>query len=297
MENELNQTEVSKKNNKLPIIVVLIIGICLMVTSIVMLVLNGGNNSEEKKDNTPAEVKLSDEEKTKLLALIPEATPFSKDKEYSAYGEKKIEVKDMDANWLVYKAMQNVKEKGTCTEELFNLNGICDFTLKVTDVEKAFKDMYGDVKVTYPDVVQDNFLWKCTKKEDLYACSNSGGGYISNAVIDYFGVRGTRSYAKIEKAVKDEKTLTLTVTYARFEFVYDESNDDLQPGDITFRILKFGSGDALVDETILNGKDYYKTDKTFTEQIYNEYKEKLAQYKVTYTIDGSNYLLTSVEPV
>ena len=288
-----------EKKSKLPVILGLVIGLIVIGAAIIFLVLNNGNkeNKEEKKESAPTEVKLTDEEQNKLLGMVPESAPYSKEKLYSPYVEKKVEVKDMDANWLVYNAMKKVTEKGTCTKELFNLNGICDFTLKVSDVEKAFKSLYGEVTITYPEVVQDNALWKCTKSNDLYACSNSGGGFVSNNVIDYFDLYGSRTFTKIDKATKDDKYLYLDVTYARFEFVYDASNSELQAGDITFRILKFGMGDALVDETILNGKDYYKAGQKFTDQIYNEYKDKLAKYKLTYAVDGSNYKLLSVEPV
>ena len=288
---------VEKKNN-LPVIICFVIGIILIVVSLVLLITSGNKDKkEEKKEDASTEIKLTDKEKEKLLSYIPESFPYSKDNHYSAYGEDKILVKDMDTNWLVYTAMQYVTEKGECTTELFNLNGLCDFTLKVSDVEKAIKSIYGNINITYPEKVKNNFLWGCTKKDDLYACSNSGGGYLSNSVTEYFGLYGTRTFAKVESAKKDGNNLVLDVTYARFEFVYDSANDDLKAEDLTFRILKYGVGDALVDDTILSGKDYYNSDKKFIDQIYNEYKDKLAKYKVTYSIDGSNYKLVSVDPV
>ena len=295
--------EEPKKKGKAGLIIFVILLLAAAGFALWFFVLggNGANakkeEKKEEKEDKPVTLKLSDEEAAKIISAVPYATPYSNEDPYSAFDSKKLEVKDMSANWMVYNAMTRVETKGECTTEQFELNGICDFTLKKEDVEKEFKKIYGDVKITFPDNVKDNFLWKCSLDNDVYACSNSGGGYVANNVSTYFNLFGSRNLIKFVKAEKDSKNLYVTVKYAGFEFVYDSNNDQLEPGDVTFRILKYGTGKDLVDETILQGTDFYEEGAKFADKVLAKYEDKLTTYKITYKIDGGNYVLVSTEPV
>ncbi len=302
--------EEQKKKSIVPIIILLLISLVLIGYGVFYLLNNNNNSnnnnnkqeSEKKEDNKEEDklvpVNLNEEEIKKLVNIVPVSEPYSSENEYSAFDNKKVETKDMDVNWLVYKAMIFVTEKGTCTEEQFQLNGLCDFTLKKEDVEKSVKNLY-DASITLPNKVDSNFLFHCTLDNDVYACSNTGGGYVLNNVMIYFDVVGNRTFVKYEKAEKDSKYLYLTVKFAKYEFVYDNQNLYLQPGEITFRIRKYGTGNEVIDETILNGEDYYEENasKSFDEKIYEKFGDKLTTYKLTYKIDGDSYKLVSTEPV
>ena len=263
---------------------------------------NKEEKKEDEKEESIKEVQLEAEETDKLISYVPEATPYNKDRDYSAYDSKKVSINEMDANWLVYRAMQDVSNKGECTTEQFNLNGICDFTLQLEDVKTAVKNLYGSVNINYPNVVENNFLWKCTLDNDVYACSNTGGGYAANEVSQYFRLAGTtRTFTKHIKAEKDSENLYLYVKYAKMEMVFDEQNvDAISASDVTFRIRKYGTGNEVIDDNILSGSDYYEENAsvTFYDKIYEQFKDKLTNYKITYKITGDNsYNLVSVEPV
>ncbi len=307
--NEPSVQEEHKNKNRAPIIIILLILLAIIGFGVFYLLSNSNDNnnnnqeSEKKEDNKKEDklvpANLDETEIAKLINIVPVSEPYSNEREYSAFDNKKVETKDMDTNWLVYKAMKMVTEKGTCTKEQFQLNGLCDFTLKKDDVEKSINNLYGDVSITLPNKVDSNFLYHCTLDNDVYACSNSGGGYALNDVMIYFDVVGNRTFVKYEKAEKDSKNLYITVKFAKYEFVYDTQNDKLQPEEITFRIRKYGTGNEVIDETILNGKDYYEENasKTFNEKIYEKFGNKLTTYKLTYKIDGDSYKLVSTEPV
>ncbi len=307
---EKKQVESPKNNSRWPMILILLLAIAGVTTSLVLLIKTGGKevlkpdleNNEHVEKDTIEEVQLSEDEFNELISFVPEATPYDNSREYSAYDSKKVNVSEMDVNWLVYRAMQDVSNKGECTTEQFNLNGVCDFTLQLEDVKTAVKNLYGNVNINYPTVIENNFLWKCTLDNDVYACSNTGGGYAVSEAGIYLQLAGTtRTFTKQIKAEKDNNNLYLYVKYAKMEMVFDEQNVDAIPAsDVTFRIRKYGTGNEVIDENILNGSDYYEENAsvTFYDKIYEQFKDKLTTYKITYKITGDNsYNLVSVEPV
>ncbi len=305
-ENKENVVETPKKKSKAPMILGLVVGLAIIAAALVVLLTNKPTEPEKDKEEPPVEDKieettLSEEEATKLIGYVPYSTPYSKEKDYSAFDSKKVSVNEMDANWLVYNAMIEVTNKGTCTTEQFNLNGLCDFTLTKADVEKKVKELYGDANIEYPNVVGNNYLWHCTLDKDVYACSNSGGGYALSDVGKYFDLEGSRVFTKYQKAEKDSKTLYLYVKFGKLEMVYDEQNAaELKASDITFRVRKYGTGNDVIDEAILNGQDYYEanSDKKIYDKVYEKFGEKMTTYKLTYNItSGGLYNLVSVEPV
>ena len=291
----------------------ILIGVLLVVLAGVCVwyfVLGGNGSKKDEKEahsqgekqedqNKIKEFELDEEEADKLVSYVPEARPYDREKEYSAFDSKKVTTSEMDNNWLVYRAMQDVTKKGECTTEQFNKNGICDFTLSLDDVKQSVKNLYGDVKIDYPNKVEDNFLWHCTLDNTVYACSNSGGGYAVNEATEYFKLYGnTRTFTKLQKAEKDNNNLYIYVKYGKVEFVYDESIVNVQPGDLTFRVRKYGTGDEVIDETVLSGADFYEENAslTFYEKLYNQFNDKMTTYKITFKIDNNKYHLVSVEP-
>ena len=254
----------------------------------------------EEPKNKIETVELTEEEANKLINYVPESTPYAPENDYSAYDSKKVNVSEMNTNWLIYLAMQDVSNRGTCTTEQFNLNGICDFTLNLEDVKASVKDKYGDINIDYPQEITNNFLWRCTLDNDVYVCSNSGGGYAASAAAIYFKLAGTtRTFTKFQKAEKDSNNLYVYVKYAKIEAVFDELNvDTLDASGLTFRIRKYGTGNEVIDENILNGKDFYEESGTpsFYDKVYDQFGDKMTTYKITYKINGDSYNLVSVEP-
>ena len=311
VKNENTPAEKSNKKNKVPMIICLVGVLLIMAVAIFVLLSKGGAEEKENQqsgNNKPEEsekieeVTLSEEEAEKLISYVPVSFPYSKDNDYTAFTDKKTIVSEMDSKWLIYNAMNKVENKGNnCNVDLNIINGLCDFTLTKSQVTESIKNLYGDISLELPKEINDNFLWHCTLVDDLYACSNTGGGYATTAVTSYFGIHvPKRQFTRTLKAEKDNSHLYIYVKYAKLEMVYDENNDNIQPGDITFRIRKYGTGNEVIDETILSGTDYYEDNasKTFYDKLYEQFGDKMTTYKITYNITSEGtYNLSSVEPV
>ncbi len=270
---------------------------------------NSKNNNNEEKTELK-EVYLTESTANELIEYVP-VTKFNELSDF-AFLDKKVTVSEMNINSLVYIAMKKVQYKGTCTKEQFNANGICDWTYKKSDVEDSIKNLYG-LTIEMPKKVNNNFLFRCTLVDDTYACSNSGGGTTSNGPVwDYF-VFGDKYIAKYQKALKDDNNLYIYVKFARIGL---EGRDDTaeKPEDFNFKIYKYGNNNELIDNNLLNGKDYCEADrvlndygyyiyqtrnqKSLGEKVYDNYKDKLTDYKITYKINqDNNYSLLSVEPI
>ena len=289
------------KKSKSGLIIIIVLILLLGVFAVCFFVL-GGNGFKKNKTR-----ELTEKEITELISYVPYATPYplqseeyNIDEQYSAYTDKKVSVKEMDKNWLLYNSMTKINNKGKCEDEHFNLNEICDYTLSKDDVLDSLKNLYGDLLIELPNEVKDNYLYKCVLGKDVYSCSNPASKHIINAVTIYFDTYGDRSIIKYEKIDQDDENAYIYVKYARLEMIYDENNTELKAGDITFRLLKYGTGNELIDEKILNASDYYDINdisKPFKDKIYEEFKDKMTTYKLTYKFDGYDYHLTDVEPV
>ena len=304
--------EEKKKNNTglIVIIVVLVLIVLLLVGYICINKLNNNKNNNqdntstnvEGKDNDKEKVKLktvelSDDEFQKLIGIIPMEgdTPITNDI-YTPFDNKKLTISDMSTRWMYAKASQKVTSKGECTQELFQLNGLCDFTLKRDDVNAMVKKLYGDINVEAPAKIDGEFLWHCTLKDDTYSCSNSGGGYAVSEPGSYFS---KNLIIKLEEAKKDDNNLYVYIKYARIKYEKNDYYDVKNANDIKFKLLKYGTSDELIDGTNeLIGSDFYEypVKTTLVDKLYNEYKDKLTNYKITYKINGSDYTLVSIEP-
>jgi len=305
------QPEKSKKGSSV-LVIFLIIIIIAMGCVIGYLVMNSrdketssGNKEEQQTETEEINfASLTEIEAQKLIGQIP--IPFALEWKDTGFLDKKVTTSDMDINHLMYIAMHNVNRQGyeTCTTELTNANRLCDFTLKVEDVKSSFEKLYG-TSLSITDKVDGKFLWHCTRVNDLYACSNSGGGYCTaGSVYEYFGAGFGIYIRKYQKAEKDENNLYVYVKFARIEIEAPSVDEggvacakDWKPEEVTVKMYKYGTGDELI--TSVNGKDYYEENATkiLEDKLYDQFSTQFTDYKITYKINGTNYSLVSVEPV
>ena len=159
---------------------------------------------------------------------------------------------------------------------------------------------YGVGVITLPERVDGSFLFNCLKKEDYYLCYSGGGGYVASGILNYLRtVEGRNSILikKYERKEETEENLYLYIKFARIDFTINNKGKNVE--DYSFRIYKYGDKTDLVENKDYYLKDYFAehSTKTFQRVIYENFKDKMTTYKITYKIDGGNYLLSSVEPV
>ena len=306
-EKEEKKKEATTKVNQSVSVSVLVAIIMILACLVVYLAMDkiglfGGKLEGTVKEKTTEEgiqsVELSSTEAQELIKYVP--VPMTPEWIDNAFLSKKVTPEEMDINHLMYNVMQRTTKNNNCTIEHMNANGLCDFTLKVEDVKVNLKSMYGDAISYLPNKVDGGSLWHCTLEGDVYACSNSGGGYCTGGPVDsYF--KENNQIVKYQRAEKEYENLYVYVKYARVEVSAPSvgCERDLTTNEVTLQLYKYGTGTEKIIKNVLNGTDYYKANDTtpLSEKLYNQFGVQFTDYKLTYKIDGVHYTLVSVEPV
>ncbi len=290
-----------------------------------------GKTEKEVNEKPVREFSMSLEEANELLGYIPKSSPYggytygdssTLDMHYNAFGDKKVTVSDMNVNWLVHNTIKSMSYNtnyrkdisvyyseytyggdeylssiygGKSAKELEKVQvyggGDCE-GYKISDIKTVIEKKYGNVSVSFPEKVEGDSLSSCTKKDNYYICACPNGGYAMTKLKNYFGVvmGDSNLLVKYEKAEKDNSNIYLYVKVARADF-----KDDYK----SFQLYKDGQAKELIVDTTFNSEDFYNNNssKAFIDAVYEQYKDKMTTYKVTYASVGAHYTLTSVEPV
>jgi hypothetical protein len=325
--------EVDTKKKSMSFLVVCLVSIIIVMGGVILYLLLYGNmgtqelDSNESKQTTKLEeVYLTGEEAYELLGYVPIATPYGGgtdavgvDMYYTAFSNEKVMVSDMNVNWLLHntlwKMRMNHLEKdiypystgeaiadeylskmyyGKTTMQIYG-GGDCT-AYAISDIQKELESRYGKAGITLPEKIYGDVLTECTKKDSYYICKCANGGYATSDMSEYFGTWSGDStlVREYEKAQKDDQRLYLFFKFAKVDF--KNITDDNQ---MTFQVYKDRFSKELITDTAFNAKDYYEqnSSKGFIESIYNQFKDKMDTYKVTYKMNGAHYILESVEPV
>ena len=323
---ENNNVEENKKckSNKLFVIIIVIIAMALTFGCGIML---GKELFESKKDtkkeneivddkkednNSSIEkevqsVSLSKEEINKLLEFLP-VVSLSGSNDYSVYQSKTVYPKNIDISILIENVLNNVNHL-ECTVELFNANGICDYVVNVNDVKNEIRKRYNVDNYSLPSEINGSGLLHCTLVNDLYSCSNSGGGWISNNYTDYFGITynynasfssNITSYLKAEKDM-DNLYVYEEVVNCRFDYINDNDNDYNNINNYRFKLYKYSDTNDLLINDYLEGKDFYEEGgfyKTFKTKVLDYVKDNYTTYKHTFKINSDGtYTWIKTEPI
>lgn len=253
------------------------------------------------KENKITSVKLGDEETNKLLSYLPKIKLSHED--YSVYQSKAVTSEMVDSDILFANVVSHVKNKEQCTIELFNLNGLCDFVIKVEDAKKIIKDRYGDINVRTPLSIEGGGLLACTLSNDKFACSNSGGDWLTTEYTDYFDLvfnsKFDGSVTEVLKTEKDDNYLYIYEKYIYYKFDKLKTDDEYENIDnYKFKIYKYSDSNELLNNNYLNGKDFYKDNSTFKDELFKYVGDKYTTYKHTYKINNDeNYTWFKTEPL
>lgn len=336
-ENKIEEKEIVKTSDKKLKIVILVLSILLIcATAFIVLLLVNSNLSKNDKcvndknessnvkedviDNKESsetkeednkkivEVELGEEE-LNAVSLIPVINENLNNIPYfNVYQNEKVYSSNIDASILFANALDRRKIKSReCTYEEFQANGICDFSFLAKDLLSLVRQNYDYKNDTLPSKINGSGLLHCTLVGDYYACSISGGGFITGPITIYFEPIGYNNITINEKAYKDDKNLYIYQKYANVRNVnYDGKttvmNKDNIPTNelIKFKLYKYGNTDDLLVDEIIDGNDYYeegKNVKTFSEKLIEKYKDKFTSFKHTFGIreDGTYYYISAEE--
>ncbi len=322
MEEKIEIKEESTKNRNGLLIAILIIIIIVMGCVIGYLLWNEKQNDKTRKEEKGSEVEkvkevyLTDEVIKKLLNYVPVAKPYGGIPEYdgvtgksvdinmyySAYSNKKLEVKDMDANWMVINSMgENHGNDVNCSYYNYIGGFYCE-SYNLETIKTTLNSHYGKDMVKLPEKVHADFLFNCEINNKEYVCRVGGGGYSTGGVNEYFGLFSDAASSvlitQFSKAEKSDNNLYLYVTFARA--VFKTTDEYHKSNNTTFQLYKYGSGNELISDTVFKGEDYYKENETkpFDAKIIEQFKDKMTTYKITYKVgELDSYTLLSVEPV
>ena len=302
------ENEVGKKQTFAIFLVVFIIALLIGFGIGFLLFYTGGSN-DNKNTNTTGDntgkkevVSLSEEEVDKLLASLPEIR--LSDENFNVYQNTKVSATDLKPRVLLAEGVEGTARelRQECTKEEFQANGICDYSLKVSDVKNTIKKLYN-VDVETIKEFNGSGLLKCTLVKENYACSFTGGGWVISPMGEYFDILQTY-FTEFVKSEKDDNYLYVYVKYAGYQFdgenVSDTSDESISndPSNYKFKLYKYSNtSEALVDG-YLNGKDFYDVNATFKKKLFSYLGDKAPQFVNVYKInqDGS-YTWVYTEPV
>jgi hypothetical protein len=326
---EVNDTPVveenkqpKKKGNKLFIIIIIIIALALAYGCGLYLgkELYGKEEPKEEskqeepvsdeptKEQTPDEptpdepkngvINLTDSEVSNLLDILPNIN----DSCYKSivFQNNKVTTSNASKEIMTTKAIVSSNHASDeCTKKQINANGICDYTVKVSDVKAKLKSLYDVEYSSLPKSIKKACIFSCTLVDDVYACSISGGGYAAEKYDLYFDTIASKDnyYTNYVKAEKEDGYLNLYVDFVNVRFGnIDSTNLDTY----TFKLYKYSNTDDLIIDKTYYGKDFYKEDSVtkFKDQVLKEAKGKTITYKIVYKINDDNtYAWVSAEPL
>ena len=281
---------------------------------------------EDKKEDKSEQIvipkeKLTDEEieANELISYVPNSFPFGRsfsendmNMYYSAFSNKKLTVREMNANWIILNIMRKMRENNYSYyndgkteylkpgEKVFEEEGDCYF-YKIEHIKEYLNRYYGEADIELPEILKGDILTDCKKHGDFYVCRCEEGGDITSDIAKYFGLYSighkTLLITKYDKREIVDDTLNLYVKFARVEF---ETSDDFSVLDNTsFKLYKNSTGNELLINNTFYGKDFYdlESSKSFKTRIYEQFKDKMLTYKIAYKKYDNNYILLSVEPI
>ena len=318
-EKNINVNNNKNKGNGLLIGFLIIIIVGLLGVIVFLLINTNSNNKDTKieEKNELKDVYLTENVVNRLISIVPVDLNWTQIN-YSAYQNKKVEVSDIDNRYLIKKAIfSNNGVEVSCPDYNLPEGGHTCSAYLIDSVKSTLNSYYGKSNIELLDEVPINNMYSCYIKDNYYVCLQ-GGGYGVTNVAQYFGVFCSneieRFIIEYDRAEKDNNNLYLYVKFARVNF---KTTDSFKTAtNTTFQLYKYSNGNELVTDAVLNGKDYcptisskdswgniqYEHDpldkKTFDEKIYEQFKDKMTTYKITYKVgEIDSYTLLSVEPV
>lgn len=273
---------------------------------------------EEKKKEPPKEIQekaadnnkkisvdLSSEEFEKLISYLPvRATIFADnfDTRYNVYQGSRVEVTDVPLELLYEVGLHHSQDKefrkNDCMAEYGDINGLCDYLIKVSDLKEMVIKLYGIDKEPVSNI--SNNLLHCTRANDVYACSTSGGGWATSNIGTYLDIYNTY-YINYVKAEKDDEYLYVYVDYVGYKFddIKDLLNESIS--DYKFKVYKNSNPKELMIDDYLLGKDFYvenQTEPTFKEKLFDYIGDKKSTFVNVYKINNDGtYNWVYTEPV
>jgi hypothetical protein len=312
----MEENRVDTKKKSMSFLIVCLVSVIIVMGGVILYLLLYGNtdtqefnSNETKQTEELKEAYLTSEVAKKLLDYLPVSRPFTGyiiddfNNAYSVYSNQKVEVSEMDANWMVYNAIRFSKRYSVeCTDYGYEQGGANCEAYKIDEINTILDSYYGRNIVKLPERINGDFLFYCDKKNTEYVCHSGGGGYVAGPIDSYFGLPHDSAKSKLivdyDRAEKENNHLYMYVKFARIDFKTPDNYGKIE--DVTFQLYKYGSGNELILDTVFNGKDYYEENvsKQFDDKIIEQFKDKMTTYKITYRVgEMDSYTLLSVEPV
>lgn len=280
-------------------IILMAIGILSLVIGLLLL----GKSSESNSipDYVDKAIDISYEDIVTIIDYLPYIGENNNDiDQFYVYQNKKVSKDDVPTAILIENALRHSNKINECKKEDININGLCDFIIKTDSVNYYLKREYNLENVELDKVIYGSGLLKCTLVSDYYACSNSGGGSISNIYSSYFDLSNsyTTTYLRTENDGDNIAVYEAYINY-RFNELNDSEIDNLDKYE--FYLYKYSNSDELLIQDKLYGKDFYEFDNnnnSFSGKLFDYVKNKYTTYKHIYSVnkDGS-YSWVSTEPV
>ena len=309
--------EVNEKEKIKNVIIMLLLVVIILLSCGIIYVYNHNSqlDTERKKQNTLEEVYLTEEEANELISYIPSARPYGGDGRtettnmyYTAFSNKKVSVSEMDVNWLVHNTLfemqgKNIQKNPLPVPDSYRF---CS-SYNISELKDNLEKKYGkEIKnLELPEKIEGDFLTEFEKWDEYYIMNCPNGGYALSDLGLYFGIGGGKSnlIIKYEKSKKDRTNLYVYIKFLKADFVKPDMNIsesvDEYESKISFQLYKYGDSKELITDTVFNAKDYYEKNstKSFEDSIYEQFKDEMTTYKITYQQDGAHYTLASVEPI
>ncbi len=256
---------------------------------------------EDKKESKVETVNMSEKEVEKLLSYLPKRTYKGIDN-YSVYQNISVTPDMVNDSLLLESAISHIDSREECTPELFNANGICDFVVDANKVKEEIKLRYGLSNVQLLNRINGSGLFTCTLATDKYSCSNSGGGWLSNDYSIYFGVYPDFNidFTRVLKVEKDLTNLYVYVAYINSRFINFgfDGNSENGLNSYIFRLYKDSISFETIVDDYLYGKDFYDTNSTFKDKLFDYVGDKYSTYKHTFKLnDSGSYTWVSTKLV
>ena len=281
----------------------MIIGVVLIIVGSIMLILTpskknkSSQNKEIEEDNR---VYIPEDEIITLMGYLPSVKKESATiKKYQVYQDKKVTIDDVDKSLLIENAIKHSSRVKGCTDAEISANEVCDFAIRVRDINSNLKIQYGIEDMELVNRIYGDGNLKCTLSTDRYGCSYPEDEMVYNALDAYFDIYNDY-YTKYLKAEKDENNIYIYEAYVNYRF--DDINTQIDSiKKYNFKLYKNSNTDELLIEELQLANDYYDQDSNnepFKDKIFNKLGKNYTTYKHTFKINGENsFSWVSTEPI